>query len=393
EYGFSLEYPSTWQIEWKNLSAYDNKFKKSEWDLSNLTVLFFKGPKKDDRVIVSVLLYTNYYLSKNFTLSDELINKSVNQFFTNIKNSSNAKVRVLKITAEETNNNKRHIADLILEYDVIKTKHKIVYLNCNNNLFSIDCSSILESYDDYEPVFSRMIDSLRCEVPLLESLNLEGRWLLQERRYDEALEKYDELLELEPESVTALNNKGIALRGLHKYEEALEVYDTALTLEPDDTRVLYNKADVLTDLGRYSEAIGLLDKVLEKNSSYSDAWMNKAVNLHFLGRYNEALYAYDNVLEDSSRYDREDILLNKIDALNGLGRYDEAITLADEAIEIDPNFDSAWHNKGLTLYYLGYLNRSLECFNKVLELNPSAKDAAANREFIIELMENQTSTT
>jgi len=52
-------------------------------------------------------------------------------------------------------------------------------------------------------------------------------------RYTEALECYDEVLEINPQFALAWLNKGWALGALGRYTEALECYDEAIEIDPN----------------------------------------------------------------------------------------------------------------------------------------------------------------
>ena len=55
----------------------------------------------------------------------------------------------------------------------------------------------------------------------------------------------------------------------------------------------------------------------------------------------------------------------------------------DKAIELDPKFDKAWYNKGLTLFNMKDLDGALKSYDKVVKLNPKNKSAWNNRGLIL----------
>jgi tetratricopeptide (TPR) repeat protein len=64
---------------------------------------------------------------------------------------------------------------------------------------------------------------------------------------------------------------------LKRYEEALQSYDQALKLNPDDNQAWHNRGNVLTiNLKRYEEALQSYDKALESNPDDDQAWYNQA---------------------------------------------------------------------------------------------------------------------
>nr|WP_319537584.1 tetratricopeptide repeat protein [uncultured Methanospirillum sp.] len=58
------------------------------------------------------------------------------------------------------------------------------------------------------------------------------------------------------------NNKGVALSRLGKYYEAIEAYDQALQIDPEYSSAWNNKGVVLSRLGKYHEALDAFDRAL-----------------------------------------------------------------------------------------------------------------------------------
>ncbi|MBI5574595.1 MAG: tetratricopeptide repeat protein [Elusimicrobia bacterium] len=66
---------------------------------------------------------------------------------------------------------------------------------------------------------------------------------------------------------------------------------------------------------------------------------------------------------------------NKGNALNSLGKYAEAIECYDKVLEINPRDAESWNNKGDAFGKLGKYNEEIGCYNKALEINPRLADA------------------
>jgi tetratricopeptide (TPR) repeat protein len=72
-------------------------------------------------------------------------------------------------------------------------------------------------------------------------------------KYNEAIQCYDRVIEIDPDNVVALNNKGRLLCELEKYHAAIECYDRAIEIDPDNPSTYRGKADVYkrkTKLGK-----------------------------------------------------------------------------------------------------------------------------------------------
>jgi tetratricopeptide (TPR) repeat protein len=123
-------------------------------------------------------------------------------------------------------------------------------------------------------------------------------------------------------------NKGSALRELGRNEEALEVYDQLVQLEPNHGVFFYCKGLALNNLGRFEDAILALEKAIELDSDYADvAFLKKGEALFSLGRYENAIGEYDKAILLDSEF--AIAYRNKSEAFRCLGRNTEA----DEALE------------------------------------------------------------
>lgn len=106
--------------------------------------------------------------------------------------------------------------------------------------------------------------------------------------YEEALEIFDRVIEMNPKIPEAWNNRGVALFRLGRADEAVESCDRALAIDAENLEALRNKGFALRSLGRLEEALQAYDMVLQKGG---DALDMEAVAsaLVALGRLEDAL--------------------------------------------------------------------------------------------------------
>ncbi|MGI0082714.1 MAG: tetratricopeptide repeat protein [Nitrosopumilaceae archaeon] len=68
----------------------------------------------------------------------------------------------------------------------------------------------------------------------IQDLIEKGKSLLNDGKYDAALECFEKALAIEPTNPHILNQKGVVLRSLGRYDEAIECFNKSLEIVPKD---------------------------------------------------------------------------------------------------------------------------------------------------------------
>ena len=89
-----------------------------------------------------------------------------------------------------------------------------------------------------------------------------------------------------------------------RYSEAVQAYEEAIRLDPNSTVSWYNKGNALKSLDRYDEAIQAYDQAIRLDPNFAEAWRKKAAALSASGRYDEAVLAFNEAMNISN--ERED---------------------------------------------------------------------------------------
>jgi tetratricopeptide (TPR) repeat protein len=106
-----------------------------------------------------------------------------------------------------------------------------------------------------------------------------GVILFSQGRHEEALQAFDQSIQMNPKSAESWNNKGIVLLATCKCEEAIKCFDVAIALEPSFAAAWINKAEALYAIGKYKEANTACDKAIQLDPRSADAWHTKALIL------------------------------------------------------------------------------------------------------------------
>lgn len=186
------------------------------------------------------------------------------------------------------------------------------------------------------------------------------------KRYEEALDAYNQAIRLDPNYALAYTGKGSALNNLKSYEEALEVCNQAIRLNPNYALTHYTKGTVLANLKRREEALDAYNQSILLNPNYALAYHHKGIALDNLKRYKEALDVYNQAILLDPNY--APAYTGKGATLDKLKYYKEALDAYNQSIRLDPNYALAYHNKGYALRALKREKEAQEAFAKARQL-------------------------
>ena len=191
-------------------------------------------------------------------------------------------------------------------------------------------------------------------------------------KYKFAIEKYNAVLNFNPENIFALYYKGNALKnlGLREseakarsfYQKALECFDSLLKLNPKHVEAIYNKGNTLKYAGKDQEAIACYDDVIKLDPSFASAYNNKALILRDLGNDKEALECYNAAL----KIDKYNVLYlcNRAQTYLNLGNKKLALEDLKEASLVD---DMSKIQAGTSLSHARYTKEVLSNLVKLEE--------------------------
>jgi Flp pilus assembly protein TadD len=168
-------------------------------------------------------------------------------------------------------------------------------------------------------------------------------------------------------------NDGLSLYDQKKYDEAIENFEKVLELDPDHKKAkeyliyaLQDKGAELSDQGRHSVAITYFDRAIAIDPNDGTSWSIKGFVLNKQGKYSDAITCFDKAIELDPKVQLN--WANKGRSLFNLGRYSESIICFDEAISLNSKDAYTWHYKGLALEKLERYTEAQQCFDKAKEL-------------------------
>jgi len=217
-----------------------------------------------------------------------------------------------------------------------------------------------------------------------------------QERYEETISEVRKVLSIATESKDsswAYNNWGAALLNLGRHDEAMEKFQKAVKIDPKYGGAYSNWGVALVKLGRNEEATGKFEKAVEidpKYVKYGDAYSNWGAALVNQGRHEEAIEKFQKAAEINTK-DAE-VYYNWGVALLNLGRNEEAIEMSRKATEINPKFAEAYSNWGAALGNLDRYEEAIEKFKKAVEINPKYVKAYYNLACAYSRLNNRNET-
>ncbi|EHQ35104.1 tetratricopeptide repeat protein [Methanoplanus limicola] len=255
-------------------------------------------------------------------------------------------------------------------------------------------------------------------------------------RLEEALPVYDRLISLMPEETDLLISKGLILAGVKRHREAVSCFNRVLAKKPGDPEIMLNLGISLLCLGEKEKALRCYKKSLEADPEFGNRWLESGISAasflmakepvisgssesygykkDFADKERKAEikrdpyghgrdYPYGISGEDLEKYAREfsedkvpaerpsgrDIsgkipderpgdpneLVRKGIELTKSGYYDIAEKSLIQALDIDDYNESGYFSLGVLYGKTGRYTEAIDCFEKVLMINPSNKKA------------------
>ncbi|HUB66731.1 MAG TPA: tetratricopeptide repeat protein [Candidatus Methylacidiphilales bacterium] len=205
-----------------------------------------------------------------------------------------------------------------------------------------------------------------------------GEGLSQKGEIDEAIAQYQKALAINPNNAEAHNNLGNALARQGQWDEAIQQFQMSLEIEPYFAETHYNLGNAFANEGKMDEAMSEYKKALAINPNYANAHTNLGNVLAQKGEMNEAITEYQKALDIDPGY--ANAYINLGNALMQQKKIDAAITEYQTALQLDPDNFQAHYNLGLILIQKGKLDEAISEFQEVLQLRSdftAARDALA----------------
>jgi len=239
-------------------------------------------------------------------------------------------------------------------------------LNPNSSIFHLKRGDLLYNLKRDEEALQAYEQAIQLDAHLAEAYEGKGKVLYGFNRLEEALVAYERAIQIAPHLARAYDGKGWVLWHLNRYEEALAAYEQAIELDPNYFSAYQGKGNSLFEIQHYKESVTAYESAIQLNSQLIYAYHGKANALFELRRYEDAFAAYEEAIRLDPKFAYA--YHGKANALWGLKRFDEALVAYEQAIQLDPSTGLHYKHKGDLLKWLGRLEEAEQAYQRAQKL-------------------------
>lgn len=157
------------------------------------------------------------------------------------------------------------------------------------------------------------------------------------KKFERALDDFNQAIETFPEFATAYNNRGLLLHGLGHYQEAIKDFNRAIALQPKLGASFHNRANAYLKSGAegaafrdFGQAIQLLNNRAPSHLARGQIHRTHDRNYAALRELNQALAQSENFSE--TFYNRAEVFQSLGENKAAIEDYRRAVQIADENV-------------------------------------------------------------
>jgi tetratricopeptide (TPR) repeat protein len=211
-----------------------------------------------------------------------------------------------------------------------------------------------------------------------------GRLLVSCGRYEEAVDTYKRVVELNPREQNGYYSLGLAYYRTGMKEKSVECFRKAICIKPDSYRSYYNLAVVLEEMNQEDEAASIFRKVTELAPDFVDAYNNLGILLSTTGRHAEAVRVYLKGIERNP--DDYSLYFNMGITLSEQGKCHEASEAFRNALKLKPDEHEIYCHLGMALTGLRRYDEAVEAYKTALRGNTSKGEVLYNLSSVYALL-------
>jgi len=219
------------------------------------------------------------------------------------------------------------------------------------------------------------------QTALQAAITMEDRWFEAEclnamalvysdlGRVDDAIEAYQQAIQLAPDQIFPWNNLGNLYIKLGRNEEALSAFHRAIEHNPTDAVSWNGLGNAYFKMDRIGEASSTYQKAIELAPDFVPPWNGLGNACVRLGQMEQARESYQKAAQLNGRDAQPWICLGSIASRQG--SHAEALKTYQKAIDLDPKSAPAWEGLGDAYQGLNDRKNAEAAYRRAHELDPN----------------------
>jgi len=212
----------------------------------------------------------------------------------------------------------------------------------------------------------------------IESLSKLAKKHLRQGRLQEAIESFQQILELDETRVDIHEGLATAFFMASLPEKAVEHFKRVTELDPRQGRSLINLGAAYNRIGNFDEAIKVLRRGIQKDKSHSEGFYNLGFAYRGLNQLSMAVSAYREAVRIDPK--RADAHANLGNVYIDLGNNQQAIMHFKQALEIDPDFERAKRGLEIAQQAIQQAKSAISPFGRLVDQNSLGPKSVAKVE-------------
>lgn len=257
--------------------------------------------------------------------------------------------------------------------DVIEKNPRVPVAWYNRGNVKMDSLKYKEAIEDYN-------ECLNVDPGFWKAYINRGTAKTKTKDYIGAIADFDAMLRIDSMSANAYINRGLARRMVQDYGNALKDYDVAARLKPDQPELYASRANVKLDMKDYEGAISDFDLALKLNPQYTTAITNRAIVKKAKNDLTGALADYDAAIAldatNSEFYNNRGNLKFQLKDTEG------AIADYSTSIRLKPDDYLGYKNRAAVYFSTKRYTEALADLAAGIKLNPKSGELFYTRSLV-----------
>ena len=191
---------------------------------------------------------------------------------------------------------------------------------------------------------------------------------------------FEHALKVTKGNYLAHNVLGDLLMEQDKFDEAINLFHRAMQLKPNYAEALNKLGFAYGKLGRSQEAVEACSKAIKIRPNYAEAYNNLGVAYSKLGRSNEEIEAYTQAIK--IKPDLADACTNLGYALVRQNKFSQAVPYLKQAVQFEPDSPTANASLVIALLHEGKVEEASTFFGNALRIKSEHPDLMNNLAWI-----------